>query len=79
MQDPVDQQYSQTGEKRVRGVELSAVGQHQRAWSVSAGFTTMDTQVENGPIVARTAADDLTYTPDKRVHAVDDLSLRRSA
>lgn len=65
VQDPVDQQYYQNGEKRVRGIEISAVGQITEAWSVSAGFTTMDTEVVEGPPVAVDGSDELTYTPDK--------------
>ena len=64
-QDPVDLQYYQTGEKRVRGVELSAVGRITDGWSVSTGFTTMDTEVVSGPNVANDGSNVLTYTPDK--------------
>ncbi len=65
VQDPTDLQYYQTGSKRVRGVELSAVGSITQAWSVSAGFTTMDTKVLKGPAVTRDGTAVLTYTPDK--------------
>ncbi|HVI57377.1 MAG TPA: catecholate siderophore receptor Fiu [Luteimonas sp.] len=65
VQDPVDQQYYQNGEKRVRGVELGAVGRITEAWSVSAGFTTMDTDVVSGPAVTNDGSSVLAYTPDK--------------
>lgn len=63
VQDPVDLQYFQTGEKRVRGVEISAVGNISDAWSMSAGFTTMDTEVTSGPAITADGSTDLTYTP----------------
>jgi catecholate siderophore receptor len=65
VQDPTDQQYYQTGEKRVRGVELAAVGHITGHWAVSAGFTTLDTDVINAPPVTRDGSNVLTYTPDK--------------
>src|SRR5690606_16342209 len=65
VQDPVDQQYYQSGRKRVRGIELGAVGQLTDAWAVSAGFTTMDTEVLEGPTVSVDGSTDLAYTPDK--------------
>jgi catecholate siderophore receptor len=54
----------QTGRKRVRGVELSAVGQLTDDWAVSAGYTVMDTEVASGSPVASDGSDELTYTPD---------------
>ncbi|KIQ97074.1 catecholate siderophore receptor Fiu [Lysobacter sp. A03] len=65
VRDPVDQQYYQTGRKRVRGVELSAVGQITDVWSVSTGFTVMDTDVLSGPVVTTDGSSDLTYTPKR--------------
>ena len=65
VQDPTDLQYYQTGSKRVRGVELSATGSITQAWSVSAGFTTMDAKVLEGPAVSNDGSMVLTYTPDK--------------
>ena len=64
VRDPVDQQYYQTGEKRVRGIELSAVGRISDTWNVSAGYTTMDTEVVSGTAVTADGSDQLTYTPD---------------
>ncbi|HZX81496.1 MAG TPA: catecholate siderophore receptor Fiu [Lysobacter sp.] len=57
--------YFQTGEKRVRGVELSAVGQITKNWWVSTGFTTMDTEVVAGPNVTADGSRELSYTPDR--------------
>ncbi len=65
VRDPVDQQYYQTGRKRVRGVELSAVGRITKAWSVSTGFTVMDTDVLSGPAVTSEGSTDLAYTPKR--------------
>ncbi|HEY4583333.1 MAG TPA: catecholate siderophore receptor Fiu [Lysobacter sp.] len=57
--------YFQTGEKRVRGIELSAVGQLASNWWVSTGFTTMDTEVVAGPNVTADGSRQLNYTPDR--------------
>ncbi len=56
---------TQTGEKKVQGVELSAVGRITENWSVSAGYTHMDTEVVEGPNVASDGTPNLTYTPDE--------------
>ncbi len=65
VQDPTDMKYYQVGSKRVRGIELSATGSITPAWSVSAGFTTLDTKVLKGPAVTKDGTAVLTYTPDK--------------
>jgi catecholate siderophore receptor len=62
-QDPVDLKYYQTGRKRVQGVELSAVGEITREWSLSAGYSWMDTSIEAGRLLAANGANALTYTP----------------
>jgi len=62
-QDPVDLLYYQTGRKRVQGVELSAIGELARNWSVSAGYTWMDTSIESGKLITAGGANALTYTP----------------
>lgn len=62
-QDPVDLMYYQTGRKRVQGVELSAIGEITRNWSLSAGYTWMDTSVEAGRLITANGANSLTYTP----------------
>ncbi|HVJ36314.1 MAG TPA: catecholate siderophore receptor Fiu [Stenotrophomonas sp.] len=56
--------FYQTGEKRVEGVELSAVGRITENWSVSAGYTKMDAKVKQGSNAAQDGTTDLTYTPD---------------
>jgi catecholate siderophore receptor len=63
--DPSVNQYSQDGEKRIRGIELSAVGQLTRNWWVSMGVTTMDAEVVAGPNVASDGSRQLAYTPDR--------------
>ena len=63
VQDLTDGQYHQNGEKRVRGVELSAVGSITEDWAVSAGYTTMDTEVVAGPALTEDGTPVLTYTP----------------
>lgn len=63
VQDPIDLQYYQTGEKRVRGLELGAVGSLTGAWSVSAGYTLMDTEVVSGETVTADGSEVLAYTP----------------
>src|SRR3546814_11179688 len=75
VQDPIDQQYYQSGEKRVRGVELGAVGRITERWIVSAGFTTMDTDVIDAPPVTNNGSDALTSQPDTAgtVWTADDL------
>jgi catecholate siderophore receptor len=65
VRDPVDLLYYQIGEKRVQGLELGAVGKLTDAWSVSAGFTTMDTEVLEGTNVSQDGSTDLAYTPDQ--------------
>jgi catecholate siderophore receptor len=63
-QDPVvPTTYYQTGRKRVQGVELSAIGQITRDWSVSAGYSWMDTSIEAGRLVTAIGENALTYTP----------------
>lgn len=54
---------TQTGKKRVRGVELSAVGNITPAWSISTGYSHLDTKVTDGPVVSADGSQSLTYTP----------------
>lgn len=63
VQDPIDLQYYQTGEKRVRGIELGAVGNIGEAWALSAGYTVMDTEVVSGSAVTADGSGVLAYTP----------------
>ena len=46
--DPVTNTWAQLGERRVQGVELGAVGQITKAWAVTAGIATMDTEIKEG-------------------------------
>lgn len=59
--DPSD---IQSGSKRVRGVELSVVGNITDAWSISAGYAHQKTKVTNGNGIAADGSDGLTYAPD---------------
>ena len=54
---------TQTGEKRVQGIELSVLGNITAAWSVSAGYSHLDTEVVEGPPVSVDQSSNLTYTP----------------
>ena len=64
-QDESDGTYHQNGEKRVQGIELSAVGAITDNWDISAGFTTMKATVEEGSADAQDSSDNLTYNPEK--------------
>jgi catecholate siderophore receptor len=57
--------FYQEGEKRVKGAELSTVGNITENWSVSAGYTRMDTRGSEGPVVTSDGTSNLTYTPDE--------------
>ena len=59
--DPSD---IQSGSKRVRGFELSVVGNITDAWSISAGYGHQKTKVTNGGAVAVDGSSGLTYAPD---------------
>lgn len=63
IEEQSDGTYRQTGEKRVQGVELSAVGNITRNWNLSAGYTTMNTSIEDGDAEAQDGGNELTYTP----------------
>ncbi|MEJ2458230.1 MAG: catecholate siderophore receptor Fiu [Novosphingobium sp.] len=54
---------TQTGRKRVRGIELSAVGNITDAWSVSAGYSHLKTKVTEGPVITSDGTPNLTYIP----------------
>ena len=70
-QDPTTLAWYQVGNKRVQGVELTAVGQITPAWSINAGFTTMHTSTSSGALSSATngsapaadGSDVLAYTP----------------
>jgi catecholate siderophore receptor len=60
----------QYGERKVRGIELSASGMITPSWQVSAGFASLDAEVVEGsrladgtPNPAGTQGADLTFTP----------------
>lgn len=53
----------QTGKKIVQGLELGVIGQINKAWGVSAGYTVQNTKVDTGALVAADASNGLTYTP----------------
>jgi len=49
VQDPLNPGvFTLVGERRVRGIELSAVGRLSPVWDVNVGFGTMDTEITNG-------------------------------
>ncbi|MFL9582757.1 catecholate siderophore receptor Fiu [Stenotrophomonas sp. AB1(2024)] len=54
---------TQTGRKTVQGIEVSTVGRITENWSVSAGYSHLDTEVEEGASVAADGTRNLTYTP----------------
>ncbi|MCC7634537.1 catecholate siderophore receptor Fiu [Stenotrophomonas rhizophila] len=54
---------TQTGKKSVQGIEVSTVGRITDSWSVSAGYSHLDTEVEEGANVAADGTRNLTYTP----------------
>lgn len=53
--DPVDAVYTQSGKRRVEGVELGLVGQITPAWQISAGIATMKTKVLEGQSFSTTS------------------------
>jgi catecholate siderophore receptor len=62
--DPVDTTvYTQTGKKRVQGIEIGAVGNVTSAWAVSTGYTVMDTEIVEGAINTADGSSALPYTP----------------
>ncbi len=63
VQDPTSLLYYQTGKKQVQGIELGVAGAITDRWRISAGYTTMDTSITNGPAVTASGADVLAYTP----------------
>ena len=63
VQDAVSGSFFQTGKKRVQGVEFGATGAITENWGMSAGFTTLDTQVLSGPSVLADGGSVLAYTP----------------
>jgi catecholate siderophore receptor len=62
-QDPVSLVFTQTGKKSVKGVEIGLTGELARKWLVSAGYTRMNTKVENARVISASGENALTYTP----------------
>ena len=56
---------TQSGEKSVEGIELSLVGNITENWSITAGYTDMSTEVDNGPLVTADGTQNLTYSPEE--------------
>lgn len=54
---------TQTGEKQVKGIELSAVGNLTHNWSISAAYSHLDTDVTEGAPITSDGTPNLTYTP----------------
>lgn len=59
--------YSQTGEKRVSGMEISAVGNITDNWNLSLGYLRQNARVEEGALTTADGTPNLTYTPDEAV------------
>ena len=55
--------YSQIGEKRVQGVEISATGNITDRWNLSLGYLHQDATVEVGAIASQDGSNNLSYTP----------------
>lgn len=62
-QDPTSLQYFQTGKKTVQGIELGVTGDVTSNLSLTAGYTWMDTKVDNGAITTASGENNLAYTP----------------
>lgn len=64
VQDPTNPtQYDQIGKQRVQGIEINAVGKLTDNWSLSTGYTIMNTKVVNGSSVTTDGSSVLAYTP----------------
>ena len=57
--------FSQTGEKRVQGVEISAVGNITDNWNLSLGYLHQSAEVKEGANLTADGTSNLTYTPDE--------------
>ncbi|RAN44290.1 catecholate siderophore receptor Fiu [Herbaspirillum rubrisubalbicans] len=62
-QDPTSLQYFQTGKKTVQGIELGVTGDVTSNLSLTAGYSWMDTKVDNGAITTASGENNLAYTP----------------
>lgn len=55
--------YSQTGRKRVQGIEATLVGSLTDRWDLSLGYLHQQAEVVEGPNLAADGTRNLTYTP----------------
>ncbi|PKP82599.1 MAG: TonB-dependent siderophore receptor [Alphaproteobacteria bacterium HGW-Alphaproteobacteria-18] len=62
--DPGSNTYEQLGERKVEGIELSAVGKLTQDWQISAGLTTIDTEVTEGTTGNNTQGAAARWSPD---------------
>ncbi|WP_035592208.1 MULTISPECIES: catecholate siderophore receptor Fiu [Hyphomonas] len=62
--DPDTNTYEQLGERKVEGVELSAVGKITPDWQVSASLTTIDTEVTEGTTGNNSEGASSRWSPD---------------
>jgi catecholate siderophore receptor len=58
-----DGTFSQTGKKRVQGLELGAMGQINQNWSITTGYTIQNATVDQGSAVNADGSNSLSYTP----------------
>lgn len=65
MEEVLPGQYETVGNKRVKGIELTATGQITPNWNVSAGVTTMDAEITKGAADANDGSNDIPYSPTK--------------
>jgi len=56
---------TQSGEKEVKGYEVSVAGNITSNWAISTGYTHLDTEVTNGPNIAQDDSSNLTYSPNE--------------
>ena len=62
---PLAQRIADLGQPLYGKAEPTGYSTTSDAWANSAGFTTMDTKVLEGPTVSVDGSTDLAYTPDK--------------
>ncbi|HTJ96932.1 MAG TPA: TonB-dependent siderophore receptor [Rhodocyclaceae bacterium] len=53
--DPISNTYLAAGDRKIKGIELGAVGALTDKWYLSAGVATMDTKVTSGPTTGNNA------------------------
>jgi catecholate siderophore receptor len=80
-----DGTYSQYGEKRVEGYELSVAGNITPAWQVIGGYTQQRATIHSGKNIAQDGSSSLPYTPEhaftlwSQYQATDDISVGAGA